>query len=126
MNIIDEMTLEKRKKRRANMSEYELNQLKPLYDEKGFPIYNEYYIMIMEDGLPWCEPTEEHFKEEFVFENTTSLFEGKVLDKPISDEQARELAIMYKKKLEKEELISKNRDRILKMKDDILNKEKDA
>lgn len=91
-----EMTLEEKKQRRANMTQEELNNLKPMLDDDGFPIYNEYYIMVMEDGLPWCEPTEEDMNENFEFPSQPSFFEGQIKDKPITEEQARKLALAYK------------------------------
>lgn len=101
MNNIENLSLKERKQRRTNMSEEELNSLKPMVDETGFPHYNEYGIMIMEDGLPWIEPTEEHLKKTITFKNAPDRFKGKVLDKTITKEQARNLALKYKESLEK-------------------------
>jgi len=95
------LTLEEKKQRRAKMSKVELDNLKPMLDDDGFPIYNEYFIMVMEDGLPWCEPSEEDKNENFEFPTQPSFFEGQIKDKSITKEQARNLALAYKKSLEK-------------------------
>lgn len=113
------MNLEENKIKRAAMTKEKLDALKPLYDEKGFPIYNQYYIMIMEDGLPWCEPTKEHLEVDKEYEfNTHSLMDGMIPDPPISKEQANNLALMYKKRLEQEK--SQQNNDISDMKKDIL------
>ncbi|WP_320035768.1 hypothetical protein [Halarcobacter sp.] len=97
------MTLEEKKQRRASMSQEELNNLKPMLDPDGFPVYNEYFIMVMEDGLPWCEPTKEDMNENFEFPSPKSFFNGQIKDKPITKEQAIKLALAYKKSLEESE-----------------------
>lgn len=102
MNNIENLSLKERKQRRTNMSEEELNSLKPMVDETGFPHYNEYGIMIMEDGMPWIEPTEEHLKKTLTFKNAPDKFKDTIQDKTITKEQARQLALKYKESIKKE------------------------
>lgn len=81
-------------KQRNQMAEDEIENLKPMIDKDGNWLYDENYILILEDGLPYYTVEERNKRNqgfEKAKEHSISLMDGLIPDPSLSKQKIDEL-----------------------------------